>query len=502
MKQKVLDYIKKHHLIETGDRLIVALSGGADSVALLHFLLSIREEYRLTLLAVHVNHGIREEAGEDEAFCERLCEELGVALRCCHIAPGELACEKGMGLEEAARSARYGLLERCRQETGFDKIVTAHHANDNAETMLFQLFRGSGLKGLSGIPVERDHMVRPFLCVTREEIGQYLRDNGLAHVEDATNQDVWYSRNRIRAEMIPAAKMVNASAVENMSRCAEQLKDIQAYLEAEAGAFLDRNAVFDGNNAAISLTALKAIAAALQREVLFESVSRVCGSRKDITFSHIEAVRALLDKDGQKDCVLPYGVTARKSYDTLRIFKGNGNTDLYSAEKNKIKAVNCPKVIQPQDVNEDFLAPANGKIMLPDGGNLTFRTFSVSCAGEKINNIPQNDCTKWFDCDKIRDNLMLRHRRQGDYLTVTANGGRKSLQDYLINAKVPRDERDKLWLLADGKHILWVIGLRISMAYKLTEKTENILEVHWEEKADGGESGSTDSGGGSEPENS
>ncbi|MCD7750828.1 MAG: tRNA lysidine(34) synthetase TilS [Lachnospiraceae bacterium] len=521
MVQKVLNYIQKHHLVEINDKLIVALSGGADSVALLHFLKGIQDEYRLKLLAVHVNHGIREEAGEDEAFCKRLCEAMGVPLRCCHIAPGELENKKGMSLEEAARAQRYALLEECRREVGFDKIAVAHHANDNAETMLFQLFRGSGLKGLSGIAPMRGHVIRPFLGVTRQEILKYLSDNGLAHVEDASNQDVRYSRNRIRADIIPAAEAINASAVENMSRCAEQLKDIQAYLEEEAAAFLSRSAVCDANGAgvSVSLAALQKLPAALLREVLFESVVRVSGSRKDITFSHIEAVRALLDKDGQKEYVLPYGVTARKTYETLRIFRKKHHTEIHVAEqgecdtdrtdpeadcteqnfRNSQNAVSAQDMAQPQNA---FMIPFNGAVSLPEGGKLCLRTFPAACFGEKINNIPQNDCTKWFDCDKIRDNLMLRHRKPGDYLTVTANGGRKSLQDYLVNAKVPRDQRDELWLLADGSHILWVIGLRISMAYRVTETTENILEVHLEEKADGRESGGTDSGGRSESENS
>ncbi len=504
MMEKVLSYIKKQHLIEKDDKLIVALSGGADSVALLYFLKEIQGEYQLELLAAHVNHGIREEADEDEAFCNRLCEELGVPLRCFHIEPEELENEKGMGLEEAARAARYKLLEQCLKEAGFDKIVTAHHANDNAETMLFQLFRGSGLKGLSGIPAARGWIIRPFLCVTREEILKYLCDNDLKHVEDVTNRDTRYSRNRIRAEIIPAAERVNASAVENMSRCAEQLEDIQAYLEDEAADFLSQNAHFDGDGAAVSLVALKRLPTALQREVLHESVTSVCGSRRDITFSHVEAVRELLYKDGQKDCALPYGLTARKGYETLRVFANNSREKNDCAEKDKTEGQN------PGNRNfrstgkcgaEAFPLPENGKISLPDGSQLILRTFPVASLGEKINNIPQNDCTKWFDCDKIRSNLMLRHRRPGDYLIVTADGGRKSLQDYLVNAKVERDERNGRWLLADGSHILWVIGLRISMAYRVTETTKNILEVHLEEKADGRESGSADSGGRGEPEN-
>ncbi|MCD8380572.1 MAG: tRNA lysidine(34) synthetase TilS [Lachnospiraceae bacterium] len=485
MKQKALNYIQKHHLIETGDRILIALSGGADSVALLHFLKGLQDEYHLKLLAVHVNHGIRRKAGEDEAFCEQLCDKMRVPLRCCHIAPGELENKKGMSLEEAARDMRYALLEECRREAGFDKIAVAHHANDNAETMLFQLFRGSGLKGLSGIAPMRGPVIRPFLGVTRAEILQYLSDNGLAHVEDVTNQDVRYSRNRIRADIIPAAETVNASAVENMSRCAEQLKDIQAYMEEEAEAFLSQSAVFDAGGASISLTALKKLPTALQREVLYESVARVCGSRKDITFSHIEAARKLLDKDGQKERALPYGLTARKTYEALRIFREEHPAETYDAGQGETENMNL-----------------NGAISLPDGTKLILRTFPVSETSEKINNIPQNDCTKWFDCDKIRDNLMLRHREPGDYLTVTADGGRKSLQDYLVNAKVPRDKRDGLWLLADGSHILWVIGLRISMAYKVTETTKKILEVHLEEKADGGKSGGTDFGGGCKPEDS
>ncbi|MCD8131124.1 MAG: tRNA lysidine(34) synthetase TilS [Lachnospiraceae bacterium] len=490
-------------MLAKGDRVLVGLSGGGDSVALLHFLLSIQRKYSLKLAAVHVNHGIRREAGEDEAFCERLCGKWGIPFVCRRIEPGKLALTKGVGLEEAARAARYELLEQCRQEYGCDRIAVAHHANDNAETMLFQLFRGSGPKGLAGIPAVREYIIRPFLCVRREEISQYLRENGLEHVEDLSNQDLSYTRNRIRAGVVPLAEEICGGAVEHMSRCAGQLRDVWEYLNGQAKAFLGQNAVFEKTGVTISLEELKDLPAALQREVLMESIARVCDTRKDISFINIENIRELLGKDGQKDCELPYGLTARKGYDRLRIYKenlrqeGSGNSDKTcragggnlkpeaggrccedgEAEKNRPASA----------VPDSYKIPRDGKMILPDGHIFTFRVFSTDKTDEKFMNIPQNDCTKWFDCDKINDHLLLRHRRPGDYLVVRADGGSKSLQDYLVNEKIPRDCRERLWLLADGSHILWVIGHRISMAYRITGETKRILEVHLEEKANGGE---------------
>ncbi|MCD7739495.1 MAG: tRNA lysidine(34) synthetase TilS [Lachnospiraceae bacterium] len=496
MTQKVLDYIRKQHMLTGGEKVLVGLSGGADSVALLHFLISIQQKYSLGLVAVHVNHGIRQEAGEDEAFCERLCKEWGVPFECRRIEPGKLAQAKGAGLEEEARTARYELLEQCCRECGCDRIAVAHHANDNAETMLFQLFRGSGLKGLAGIPPVREHIIRPFLCVSREEISQYLWENGLEHVEDASNQDLSYTRNRLRAQVIPLSEEICEGAVEHMSRCAGQMRDVWEYLNGQAKAFLDQNAVSEEDCIVISPEKLKALPIALQREVLMESVARVCDTRKDISFINIENIRELSDKNGQKDCKLPYGLMARKSYNELRIYKrtGCGNSDQACRtgreELNSSAHRGCNEAGVTKETYlapDTYKIPADGKIMLPDGNSFIFQVLSADIKNENFNNIPQNDCTKWFDYDKINDHLLLRHRRPGDYLVVRADGGRKSLQDYLINEKVPREFRERLWLLADGSHILWVVGYRISMEYKVTRETKKILEVHLEEKANGGE---------------
>ncbi|MCD8326022.1 MAG: tRNA lysidine(34) synthetase TilS [Lachnospiraceae bacterium] len=508
MTQKVLDYIEKQHMLAKGEKILVGLSGGMDSVALLHLLLGIREKYSLEILALHVNHGIREEAGEDEAFCAQLCEEMKVPFMCCRIEAGKLSQTLGAGLEEAARNARYEILEQYRQEYGCHKIAIAHHANDNAETMLFQLFRGSGLKGLSGIAAVRGCIIRPFLCVSREEISRYMRDHGLKHVEDASNQDMNYTRNQIRARVVPLAEEICEGAVEHMGNCVAQLRDIWEYLNGQATAFLEANAVFDEKGATIPLKKLRELPVALQREVLMESVGRVYGSRKDITFVHIENMRELSEKDGQKDYDLPHGLLARKSYLDFRIYKKNiqfsGDDERCKASQemkkdlllsgNDIGYAALPGVKKQPPGTEDSACevPLEGEISLPDGSKVIFKTLSSDKMREKLNNIPQNDCTKWFDCDKINDHLLLRHRHPGDYLVVREDGASKCLQDYLVNEKVPREKREGMWLLADGAHILWVIGYRISMEYKVTPETKNILEVHLEEKTDGGKSGSAD----------
>ncbi|MCD7806443.1 MAG: tRNA lysidine(34) synthetase TilS [Lachnospiraceae bacterium] len=485
MTQKVLDFIRKQHMIAEGDKILVGFSGGADSVALLHVLLSVREQYSLELMALHVNHGIRQEAGQDEAFCARFCQEMGVSFVCRRIEEGKLAQTPGTGLEEAARTARYELLEQCRQEYGCDKIAVAHHANDNAETMLFQLFRGSGLKGLSGIRPVRGRIIRPFLCVNRQEINQYLKKNGLEHVEDASNLDMNYTRNQLRACVIPLSEAICTGAVEHMGQCAEQLRDVWEYLNSQAAVFLEQNAEFDETGVTLPLRELKALPVALQREVLMESAVRVCGSRKDFTSLHIENMRKLLDKGGQKDCDLPHGLRARKSYLAFRIYK----KESAPAEDGGlcIPLAECITALRSAlDDNAGNISPER-EVLLPDGGRLVLSVLHPDKMCEKINNIPQNDCTKWFDCDKINDHLLLRHRRPGDYLVVSADGSKKRLQDYLVNEKIPREERERLWLLADGSHILWVVGHRISMEYKVTAKTKNILKVHLEEKTDGGE---------------
>lgn len=449
LEQKTKQFIEKFHMFEKGAGIIVGLSGGADSVALLEVLCELRAENGLRLAAVHVHHGIRKEAQQDVDFCKVLCEKKQVSFWCEYVDVPELAKKQGMSLEEAGRLARYEIFEKYRQQLNYDKIAVAHHTNDQAETMLFQLFRGTGLRGLAGMAASRDHIIRPLLGVSRQEIEQYLAEKNLDHVTDATNFSEIYTRNKIRHRIIPLAEEISPSAVEHMSNTAGQLREILDFMEEQADAFLEAQ----GNDFVLPLSELRSKHIALQKMIIMEALSRAAGSRKDITGRHIESILALLDKQGEKTLHLPKQVIIVKSYDSLCFRKGVAERE--SGDEKRYE-------IEPDRT-----------YVLPDGTFLETRLILHN----NLENISKNDCIKWFDYDKIIGTLFLRKREKGDYLTVRDDGARKSLQDYLVNEKVPREERDKVWVLAEDSHIMWVLGKRISAHYKVTAQTKRILQV-------------------------
>ena len=468
-EQKTKRFIEKQHMLFPKAGVLIGLSGGADSVALLEVLCALRECWNLRIVALHVHHGIRPEAQEDADFCRALCEEKQVEFYCEYADVPNLAQEMKLTLEEAGRKVRYELFEQYRQQLRLDAVAVAHHQNDQAETMLFQLFRGSGLRGMAGIPVKRSYIIRPLLGVNRKEIEVYLRDKQRGYVTDSTNLTDIYTRNKIRRHILPMAEEVSCGAVANMNRAGAQLREVLDYMEQEAKAFL----VSHSNLAEVDVQAmppaegpykvlilhtepLKKAHPALQKMIIMIAIEQAFRSRKDITEKHVEAIFELLEKDGEKVVHLPQGGLVIKRYDKLVFEK---QTKEMAQEDGGFHAME----IYPDST-----------YVLPDGRMLKTKLIFR----DKIENIPKSDCNKWFDYDKIIGSLILRNREKGDFLTISDNGAKKTLKDYLVNEKVPRGERDKLLVLADGQHIVWVPGMRISAYYKVTEQTEKILQVY------------------------
>lgn len=454
MEEKTKGFIRQHHLFEKGAGIIIGFSGGADSVALLNILCELRQIMELRLAAVHVHHGIRQEAAQDAAFCERMCREKEIPFYCEYVNVPKIAKEQHLTEEEAGRKARYEAFEAYRKSLGMDYIAVAHHQNDQAETMLFQLFRGSGLRGLAGIPVKREAVIRPLLGVTRAEIEAYLEQRGLIYVTDRTNESDVYTRNKIRHHIIPQAEQITSGAVEHMGQASGQLREVLDYMTLQARSFLEKHGASGEDGLVLSLTDLEQEHIALQKMIVMEAVSFAAGSRKDITQRHIESILQLADKEGEKQVHLPGGAVAVKSYDEL----------IFRRKAPESKA--CP--LEAVQIEPDMV------YFLPDGRVLETKLLER----DNLENIPENDCTKWFDYDKISGTLFLRNREQGDYLTIRDDGAKKSLKDYLINEKIPREARDTLLVLADGKHIVWVLEKRISAYYKITAHTQKILQVH------------------------
>ena len=444
--KKVIEFIKENNLIKENDNIILGISGGADSVCLLYIINEIRDTFCLNITAVHVNHSIRETAGRDEAFSKELCEKLGISFVSYTIDCPKIAEEHKLSLEEAGRNERYRLFEETGRksygEGGF-KIAVAHHMDDLAETLLFNLSRGSGINGLSSIKVKNGCIVRPLLCLTRKEIEEYLSENGISHIEDETNSDDDYARNRIRHNIIPELNEIAPGAVKNMGRTASQLGEIEDYLTIKTDELWDKYAEKSEEGILIKEGMIKEHPAIVKRAI-HRALIEVAGRARDIASVQIEAVYdLLLAKTGHKRDLI-YNMEAVRDYAGVMI---SLKTELSDEEKEAILS------------------------------NLTFeikdRDFSQ--------NIPTDLYTKWFDYDKIRNCPNVRFRQNSDYLTINDRDEKKSLSDYMINEKIPAKKRDSIPLLTDGDHVMWVVGYRISNAYKVSDDTKKLLVATYSE---------------------
>ena len=457
---RIKDYIGTYQMIQPGDNVLAAVSGGADSVFLMRVLKELSRELPCTVRVVHVEHGIRgEDSLRDAAFVEKLCQKEGITCLVEHVNAPLYAKQSGTGIEEAARTLRYQVFERIAKEEQADRIAVAHHMEDNAETMLFHLARGTGLLGLAGIPPVRGRIIRPLLCVSREEIEAWLTENGQPWCMDETNADVSLSRNLIRAEVLPKLKEINPSAVLHMAETAELLRKTGEYLDRETAAALE-NAKDGDRTSVIKLTGLDPAAA---EHLVYRTLQRVAGRTKDITRMHVRSVCDLAKKPVGKQVSLPYGMVAERTYDAIRVVKQSGAALGFEKDED------CSGE-KPVAQNESLKIP--GRTLV--GKAYQFDAKIILYDGEE-EKIPRNPYTKWFDYDKIKNGLQIRGRNRGDYLQIDRKGGHKSIQDYMVNEKIPAKDRDRILLLADGSHIVWVIGRRISEAYKVTKETKRVL---------------------------
>ena len=311
--QKVSEYMQEQHMAEDGQKIVVGVSGGADSMGLLTVLTELAEYFHYSLVVVHVNHGIRGQAADaDQSYVETVCRERNIPCYSFHVDLKRFAQKEGMSQEEAGRYYRYQCFEKVRKEVSGHRIAVAHQREDACETVLFNLFRGTGLKGLTGIPPVRDVIIRPLLCVNREEIEKYLREKGISWRTDETNLTDAYTRNKIRNQILPYIEAnINPAAGQHIQETAQLLKDISDYLDRQGEAAFD-DCVSVGKNpiCAIHGEAFRKLDVVIQREVLRRAIRVAAGKLKDVDREHIEMIRGLLDKNVGRRCHLPHQLQA------------------------------------------------------------------------------------------------------------------------------------------------------------------------------------------------
>ncbi len=454
MYDKIVRYMAKNRMLEGKTGVVVGLSGGADSVCLFLVLQRYCSEKGIALKAVHVHHGIRgEEADRDMNYCKELCTKYNVpAIVYEYDVPG-YAAEHGIGSEEAGRILRYQAFEQERLKMGDNAVIAvAHHMNDLAETVLFNICRGSGIKGVRGILPVRGNIIRPLLCCERSEIEAFLRDNNIIYCTDSTNNGTDYTRNRIRNEVIPYLQQnINPQTVANIASLAENAALAEEYLAkqtAECMAVM----VTECDGGCLISSAGETDEYMLGR-IIRNVISRLLGSLKDIGETHVNGVIALAEGRSGRRFDISKGLYAVKNTDGIYIGFDNDK--------------NSGTVAEPVYVNP----PCNGVIY----NEQTFDFETVPA--DKIQKISNELYTKCFDYDKIKFGLCLRGRMPGDRLVIDDAGHHKSLKQYFIDAGIPARKRDGICLLADGNDIVWVVGGRISAEYKITEDTVNVLTV-------------------------
>ncbi len=317
MENKVLNYIKENKMIKAGETVVIGVSGGADSVCLLHMLAKHREFLGIKLVVAHIHHGIRGmTADRDAEFVQDICREENVPFCLYKYNIPSLAKERGMSEEEAGRYARYEAFNQCLAdncENSYGKIAVAHNKDDLAETMLFNLIRGAGLKGLKGITSIRDNIIRPVLCLERCEIEEYIKENGLKYIVDETNLTDDYTRNKIRLNIMPQIKeRINSQAVSHMEATAGNLALIDDYMESQSELEMAKIVTDKGEGLFINECGFKALHKAIQGYLVKKCIYKVAGKAKDISGIHINSVSALFDMNVGKKVNLPYGITVVK----------------------------------------------------------------------------------------------------------------------------------------------------------------------------------------------
>ena len=412
---KFLQEIQNDNFLKCGDEVIVAVSGGADSVCLLHLMVRLRDIYNLNLICAHVNHSLRPEADEDENFVRSLCEKWDVSFVSHKADVGKKALDEKISVELAGREVRYAFFKSLEK----DAIVTAHTKNDAVESNLLHLIRGCGLKGLCGIPkIREDKVYRPLLPFTKEEIVFYLKQNEILWREDSSNFNSVYTRNKIRNEILPLILEINPSFVDTADKMISVLREENSFLEDVLSGYAWKKTV--GNVLYISVAALLSMPPAVQKRAL----SKVLDSYDEVT-----NVLALIHKENGKRLSLSGGKTAEKEYDSIAVYAN------------------------------DIIRPASVK--LSQSGETVFGNYSITVGKEGLA-LPKNEYT-------------VRCREKGDVFSPEGLKGHKKLKDFLNEKKIPQRFRDELPIITLGDKIVSVSDMRRDNAF--LPKDNNVIHI-------------------------
>lgn len=471
-------YIREHDLIREGDTVVVGVSGGADSVCLLLGLYDLRRQLGCSLVVCHVNHQLRGAAAvADEQFVRKLSARLELPSYICRRDVQSRARACSMSIEEAGRYVRRECFMRvadARRKKGAKNVLiaTAHHMNDHAETILMNLARGSGLRGLCGLRPSRDIYIKPLLCMERDQIEAILDRLGEPYRTDESNRDEQYTRNRIRHGILPVlTENVNSRCIRHFFQTSEQLQQIREFMDRYVTDVHKRCAIYGGSVCFLK-NSLQDEMPVIVGMVCQRAIETCAGEMKNIGSVHIDRLAALFQKQAGRTIQLPYHMEAIRRRDGIVLRARDG-----------------------REPDEEIELVLSGETYIDE--NCCFlcdRLFVKSSA-----HIPQKDYTKWIDYDTIEHRLVVRHRRPGDRIVISSDGKSKTLKKFFVDEKIAADVSRRLWLVADGNRIVWIPGVRLSSHYYVSEGTSRLVRMECvctKEESDGGKNRNFDPGRG------
>ncbi|HDA5472199.1 TPA: tRNA lysidine(34) synthetase TilS, partial [Clostridioides difficile] len=453
-----LSTINKHNLIQKGDKIVLGLSGGPDSVCLLHVLNRLKKDFNIEIYAAHLNHQIRGiEAQKDALYVSKLCEDMGIIFFVKSINVPKYCENEGLSLEEGARKLRYEMFYEIKDKIKANKIAIGHNLNDQAETVMMRIMRGTGLKGLKGIDYIRDNcIIRPILDVERNEIEEYCEAYNLNPRIDKTNLENIYTRNKIRLDLLPYMKdNFNSNVIESIVRMSNSLKSDNDYIEKEAEAkFREVSNIKEKGFVEINLDDFVCLHDAIKVRVLRNSIKHILGDTNFVDQRHIEDIMSLEDNSKvNKMLTLPRNIFVYRKKDSIILTN---------------------EEIVNEEIEFYYNVPSNGFIKIKELKQI-IETQVMSI--DRYKSMKLDNSSKGFDFNKVKGGIVIRSRRQGDKIKLAM--GSKKVKDLFIDLKIPREERCKIPIITDSEGIICVGDYKISENYKIDENTKEVLKINF-----------------------
>lgn len=465
LEQRVNTFFQEQCISPSIKPLLVAVSGGPDSICLLHALNGLKKELGLRLQVVHLDHQLRGEASAADAqYVLDLCHELKIPVVIEQRDVKAYQKEHKLSLEEAARDVRYSFFAELAESIGAERVAIGHTLDDHVETILLNLLRGTGTRGLRGLqPVRRSHstkgrltIIRPLLQVSRQETAAYCRRHRLHPREDITNRSLTLARNRIRLELLPLLKTYNPDITEALLRTASIAGDDIAFLEKTAARYSKKIVGKQDNVISLNKQPMLKLPVSLQRLVLRQSIENILGTLKDIEARHIEEMLEFLEKPAGKKISLPYGLYFVSEYDRFLLGQGQDSFSPFSPLKEVVK------------------------LDLP--GSVEMEGWKIDASIVPPQKISNDKFTAYLDADLIKGELTVRSRRPGDRFQPLGMAEEKKVGRFMIDTRIPQLWRDRVPVVCSGKQVVWVVGYRIDGRFKITEKTISAVRIRFYQK--------------------